>query len=188
MPTVTSMLSRNCCERAGIDSTPASGPARSPAKKFRPTRRTPASPTALTNASTAASPGTGSSNGHQNSTAPKPADRAAAGRRRRGSSVNSMEQFARYGSEWLMIHSTVLSIDGSQLSLCEYGRPATGPPSTGTAAALLLRRFRGRPSHYADTCPSHFTDLRHDHARFVPVPVTKIRDMSAAGGLRLGSP
>ena len=35
------------------------------------------------------------SNGHQNSTAPNPAARAAAGRRRSGSSVNSSEQFAR---------------------------------------------------------------------------------------------
>src|SRR6185312_15754577 len=127
MPTVTSMLSRNCCERAGMDSTPQSRPARSPAKKFRPTRRTPASPTARTNASTAASVGTGSSNGHQNSTAPKPAARAAAGRCSRGRSVNSMEQFARYRSEWLILP---LSVDGNCLSPCEYVRPWAGPPST----------------------------------------------------------
>ena len=45
MPTVTSMLSRNSADRAGMDSTPQSGPARSPAKKLRPIRCTPASRT-----------------------------------------------------------------------------------------------------------------------------------------------
>ena len=78
-----------------MDRTPQSGPARSPAKRFSPTRWTPASVTADTNASTSASPGTGVSNGHQNSIASNPASLAAAGRRRRGSSVNSIEQLAR---------------------------------------------------------------------------------------------
>ena len=96
MPTVTSTLSRNCADRLGIDSTPQSGPARSPAKKFSPTSCTPASRTARTNASTSASPGTGwSGQGHQNSTASKPAAFAAAGRSSSGRSVNSIEQLAR---------------------------------------------------------------------------------------------
>ena len=95
MPTATSTLSRNSPARRGMDSTPQSGPARSPAKKFSPTSRTPASSIADTNASTSASPGTGEANGHQNSIASNPALRAAAGRRSSGSSVNSIEQFAR---------------------------------------------------------------------------------------------
>src|SRR4051794_6358176 len=100
MPRVTSTLSRNCCERLGMDSTPQSAPARSPAKKLSPASWTPASWTAVTKASTSASPGTGwSGQGHQNSTVPNPAALAAAGRSRSGTSVKSIEQFARYGSE-----------------------------------------------------------------------------------------
>ena len=95
MPATTSMLSRNSVLRPGIDSTPQSGPARSPAKKFRPASATPASSIAVVNASTSRSEGTGTANGHQNSTAPNPAARAAAGRRSSGSSVNSSEQLAR---------------------------------------------------------------------------------------------
>jgi hypothetical protein len=52
----------------------------SPAKKFSPTSATPASATSRTNASTSRSAGTAFGNGHQNSTAVKPASRAAAGR------------------------------------------------------------------------------------------------------------
>jgi hypothetical protein len=66
MPTATSMFSPNSRLRLEIDSTPQPGPARSPAKKFRPTSTTPASLTAATNSSTR---GTDVSNGHQNSTA-----------------------------------------------------------------------------------------------------------------------
>ncbi len=95
MPAATSTLSRNSCDLAGIDRTPQSGPARSPANRFSPTRRTPASVTAPANRSTSASPGTASANGHQNSIASKPAAFAAAGRRSSGSSVNSIEQLAR---------------------------------------------------------------------------------------------
>ena len=95
MPATTSMLSRNCPLRPGIDSTPQSGPARSPAKKFSPTNATPASSMAATNASTSRSAGTGVVNGHQNSTAPNPAARAAAGRLSSGSSVKSREQLTR---------------------------------------------------------------------------------------------
>ena len=81
MPIVTSMLSRNWADRAGMDSTPQSGPARSPAKKLSPISETPASLTAATNSSTAESAGTGwSGHGHQNSMASKPAASAAAGR------------------------------------------------------------------------------------------------------------
>ncbi len=93
MPTVTSMLSRNSPDRFGQDTRPRSPPGMSPAKKFRPVSRTPASSIAVTNASTCRSVGTASTNGHQNSTAPNPARRAAAGRSSRGSSVNSSEQF-----------------------------------------------------------------------------------------------
>ena len=93
MPTVTSTLSRNSCERAGHETRPRSPPGMSPAKKLRPTSSTPASRTAATNASTSVSAGTASANGHQNSTASKPAAFAAAGRSSRGSSVNRIEQF-----------------------------------------------------------------------------------------------
>src|SRR5580704_3775912 len=95
IPAVTSMLSRNSALRPGIDSTPQSGPARSPAKKFRPASVTPASSTAVVNASTSPSDGTGVANGHQNSTAENPAARAAAGLRSSGSSVNNSEQLTR---------------------------------------------------------------------------------------------
>ncbi len=95
MPIAASMLSRNCPLRAGIDSTPASGPCRSPAKKFSATRATPASWIAATKASASRSDGTGPGHGHQDSIAVKPAAAAAAGRRSNGSSVNSREQLAR---------------------------------------------------------------------------------------------
>ena len=78
-----------------MDSTPQSGPARSPATKFRPTSVTPASLTAATKASNSRSDGTGVVNGHQNSTAENPAALAAAGRRSSGSSVNMSEQLTR---------------------------------------------------------------------------------------------
>ena len=104
MPTVTSMLSRNCAARAGMDSTPQSGPARSPAKKLSPTSATPESRTAATNDAISASPGTGSSGqGHQNSIASNPASLAARGRSSSGCSVKSIEQFARYGRPWSAI-------------------------------------------------------------------------------------
>jgi len=64
-----------------------------PAVKFSKASRTPASPSALTNASASRSGGTGSANGHQNSTASNPAARAAAGRSSSGNSVNRIEQF-----------------------------------------------------------------------------------------------
>lgn len=64
----------------------------SPAAKLSPTRATPASDTARTNASASRLPGTGASNGHQNSTARNPACLAAAGRCSSGSSVNRIEQ------------------------------------------------------------------------------------------------
>ena len=95
MPATTSTLSRNSALRPGTDSTPQSGPARSPAKKFRPASVTPASCTAVTKASTSRSAGTAVANGHQNSTAPNPAARAAAGRRSSGSSVNNSEQLTK---------------------------------------------------------------------------------------------
>ena len=96
MPVATSTLSRNWALRAGMDSTPQSGPARSPPKKFSPIRSTPASWIAATNRSTSRSGGTGwSGHGHQNSMAVNPAAAAAAGRCSSGSSVNSSEQLAR---------------------------------------------------------------------------------------------
>jgi hypothetical protein len=64
----------------------------SPAKKFKPASRTPASSTARTNASTSPSAGTAAANGHHSSTALNPACLAAAGRSSSGSSVNRMEQ------------------------------------------------------------------------------------------------
>jgi len=69
----------------------------SPAAKFSPTRLTPASSIALLKASTSAGAGTDSAKGHQNSTAPKPAAFAAAGRCNSGCSVR-MEQFTTIGS------------------------------------------------------------------------------------------
>jgi hypothetical protein len=93
MPTATSRLSVNSLLRAGMDSTPQSGPVSSPAKKLSPTSCTPASATAPTKESTAWSDGTGSAgHGHQNSTARKPASYAADGRSSRGSSAKSSEQ------------------------------------------------------------------------------------------------
>jgi hypothetical protein len=77
----------------------------SPAKKFSPTRETPASSIALTNSSTSASPGRAVANGHQNSTASKPAAFAAAGRCSRGSSVKRIEQLTSYRSECPMLFS-----------------------------------------------------------------------------------
>jgi hypothetical protein len=64
----------------------------SPAKKLSPTSATPAFSTAATKASTSASAGTASENGHQNSTASKPARFTASGRCSCGSSVNRIEQ------------------------------------------------------------------------------------------------
>jgi hypothetical protein len=64
----------------------------SPPAKFRPVRRTPASVTARTNASTSVSAGTAAVKGHQNSIALNPASRAAWGRCNIGSSVNNIEQ------------------------------------------------------------------------------------------------
>ena len=86
------MLSRNSADRAGQDTSPRSPPAMSPAKKFNPISCTPASSTAATNRSTSLPSGTAASNGHQNSTAVKPASAAAAGRSRSGSSVNRMDK------------------------------------------------------------------------------------------------
>ena len=96
MPTTTSMLSANSASRPVHDTSPRSPPGMSPAKKFRPLRCTPAFWMAATNASTSLSAGTASANGHQNSTASKPAAFAAAGRLSRGSSVRRMEQFTVY--------------------------------------------------------------------------------------------
>ena len=64
---------RRCCRGTlptvpGIDNTPQSGPARSPAKKFSPISCTPASRTAVNEPSISMSAGTGvSGQGHQNS-------------------------------------------------------------------------------------------------------------------------
>ena len=88
---------------------------------------------AATNSSTAASPGTGRSNGHQNSTASNPADRAAAGRCSRGSSVNMIEQFARYLSEWATARGPRPAdqpIPGSKAG------PGSGASSRRTAASI----------------------------------------------------
>ena len=90
--TVTSRLSRSSAARPGHDTSPRSPPARSPAKKFSPTSRTPASVTDRTSASTSPSDGTATGNGHHSSTAPNPAARAAARRSSSGSSVNRIEQ------------------------------------------------------------------------------------------------
>jgi hypothetical protein len=68
----------------------------SPAKKFSPASCTPASRIAVTKASTARSAGTASANGHQNSTAVKPASAAACGRASSGSSVKSIDRFTSY--------------------------------------------------------------------------------------------
>jgi len=92
METATSRLSRNSAERPGHDTRPRSPAGMSPAKKLSPTRRTPASRSAPTKSSTSASGGTATLHGHQNSTAVKPAARAAAGRCRIGNSVNRIEQ------------------------------------------------------------------------------------------------
>src|SRR5262245_22137083 len=84
-----------------------------------------------------------------------------------------------------------LSVDGNLLSLCEYVRPTPGRPSTSTATALP--RLAYQPAGVPTAAPhptvspcghlsSRLTDLGHDHDRFVPLWVTKIRDMSAAGG------
>jgi hypothetical protein len=94
------MLSRSSADRSGTETSPRSGPARSPAAKFSPTSWTPALRTAPTNASTSPSAGTGwSGHGHQNSTASNPAAFAAAGRSSTGSSVNRIEQLTSQRSE-----------------------------------------------------------------------------------------
>lgn len=67
----------------------------SPAAKFSPTSCTPAFLMTATKVFTAASLGVDSGNGHQNSTASKPAALAAAGRLSSGTSVKRMEQLAR---------------------------------------------------------------------------------------------
>ena len=96
MPTATVDVVAELLRAARDRQHAAVGPARSPAKKFSPTSCTPASSIAVTNASTSASAGTGGpANGHQNSTASKPAALAAAGRSSSGSSVKRIEQFAR---------------------------------------------------------------------------------------------
>ena len=102
MAATTGMLSRNSADRAGQETRPRSPPGMSPAKKFSPTSATPASWMARTNWSTSASLGTATANGHQNSTASKPAALAAAGRWSRGNSVNRIEQLTSYRSEWPM--------------------------------------------------------------------------------------
>ncbi len=95
MPTVTSRLSRNSAVRAGTDSTPQSGPARSPAKKFSPMSDTPALCTASTNPSSLGRLAPADlGHGHQNSIASKPAAAAAPARSSSGTSVNNMEQLA----------------------------------------------------------------------------------------------
>ena len=68
----------------------------SPAAKLSPMSCTPASVTAATNRSISASSGTATGQGHQNSTASKPACLAAAGRSSSGSSVNKIEQLTAY--------------------------------------------------------------------------------------------
>ena len=79
MPTVTSTLSRNSLRSLRrSDSSAAVAAGMSPAKKFRPVSCTAGIlDGAVTNASTSASGGVGEANGHQNSTASKPAFRAA---------------------------------------------------------------------------------------------------------------
>ena len=96
MPTATSTLSRNSPLRAGHDTRPRSPPGMSPAAKLSPMSCTPASVTAATNSSISASAGTATGQGHQNSTASKPACLAAAGRSSRGSSVKRIEQLTAY--------------------------------------------------------------------------------------------
>src|SRR5688572_27052406 len=96
MPATTSMLSWNSVERAGQETRPRSPPGMLPALKFRPVSWTPAFLMAFSNSVVSASEGTEFSNGHQNSTASKPAALAAAGRSRGGSSVSRMEQFTVY--------------------------------------------------------------------------------------------
>jgi hypothetical protein len=54
----------------------------SPAKKFNPANRTPASATAEHSPSTSAADGDADENGHQDSTAVKPAEAAAENRER----------------------------------------------------------------------------------------------------------
>ena len=123
----TGMLSRNSVERAGQDTRPRSPPGMSPAKKFSPTRDTPASSIARTNWSTSASPGTAVANGHQNSTASNPAALAAAGRSSRGSSVKRIEQLTSYRSECPMIVSSFESISYSGSVVLLYERVSASP-------------------------------------------------------------
>src|SRR6476469_3762651 len=97
------MLSRNSESRPIQDTRPRSPAGMSPASKFRPVSWTPASVTARSKRLSSASPGTEPANGHQNSTASKPAAFAAAGRSSSGSSVSRMEQFTEkvtVGSFW----------------------------------------------------------------------------------------
>src|SRR4051794_24085732 len=90
------MLSRNSADRFGQDTSPRSPPGMSPAKKLSPISETPASSTERANASISVSAGTGSANGHQNSTAAKPASRAAAARSSNGSSVKRIDRVTAY--------------------------------------------------------------------------------------------
>jgi hypothetical protein len=77
-----------------------------------------------------------------------------------------MEQLARYRSEWLMIRSSLLSIDGKIFSLYEYVRSSAGAPSTmpvrppGYAAAVVRVeicmepiRFRKPDRHTGASAP-----------------------------------
>ena len=91
--TAAATFSLNSAVRAGCDTIPRSPAAMSPAWKFSETSSTPASAIDRVNASAAESDGAIASHGHQNSTPPNPAARAAAARWVSGSSVNRIEQF-----------------------------------------------------------------------------------------------
>ena len=95
METAQSTPARNSSARPGQETSPRSPAGMSPAGKLSPTSRTPASRTAATKSAISWLVGTGRSNGHQNSTASKPAALAAAGRSGSGSSVNRIEQLTR---------------------------------------------------------------------------------------------
>src|SRR5262245_13325742 len=64
-------------------------------------------------------------------------------------------------------------------------RPVPGPrvPQAGTGRPAAPVHRPPPPPHVTDL--AHVTDLGHDHVRFVPVPVTKIRNM---WGPAVGSP
>ena len=92
MSTAMATLSRKAFCSAGFDTMPRSPAGMSPAAKLSPVNCTPASWMARMNAVTSASDGVGVANGHQNSTAEKPASLAAAGRSSSGRSVSRIEQ------------------------------------------------------------------------------------------------